>query len=125
MNDFAYASATKLTKAIQAKRISSVELLELYIERYERLNPLINAIVATDFDNARIRARAADEKLSKGESWGPLHGKRKGDVLKLFNYFIKQLIVIVSSYGLSSLNPIGNGRRTHFKTSRQISYLQP
>jgi len=74
MNDFTYASATKLTKAIQAKRISSVELLELYIERYERLNPRINAIVAVDFDNARIRARAADETLSKGESWGPLHG---------------------------------------------------
>jgi len=74
MDDFAYASATQLTKAIQDRRISSLELLELYIERYERLNPLINAIVATDFENARIRARAADEKLSKGESWGPFHG---------------------------------------------------
>lgn len=65
MNDFAYASATKLTKSIQDKRISSVELLELYIVRYERLNPRINAIVATDFENARIRARAADKKLLK------------------------------------------------------------
>lgn len=71
MNDFAYASATKLTKSIQDKRISSVELLELYIVRYERLNPRINAIVATDFENARIRARAADKKLLKGESSGP------------------------------------------------------
>jgi len=74
MNDFAYASATQLVKAIQDKHISSLELLELYIKRYERLNPRINAIVAVDFDNARNRARAADEKLSKGESWGPLHG---------------------------------------------------
>jgi len=65
MNDFAYASATNLTKSIQDKLISSVELLERYIERYERLNPRINAIVATDFENARIRASTADEKPLK------------------------------------------------------------
>jgi len=74
MDDFAFASATELAKEIQAKRISSLELLGFYIERYKRLNSRINAIVATDFDNARRRARAADEAISKGESWGPLHG---------------------------------------------------
>ncbi len=43
-------------------------------ERYERLNPKINAIVATDLENARARAKAADEALDKGDNWGPLHG---------------------------------------------------
>ena len=74
MNEFAFQSATELTRAIQDRRISSVELLALYIERFERLNPVINAIVATDFENARGRAQKADEALSKGENWGPLHG---------------------------------------------------
>jgi amidase len=74
MNNFAQLSATKLVKAIHDKRISSVELLELFIERYERLNPRINAIVETDLENARKRAHEADEALSKGVIWGPLHG---------------------------------------------------
>jgi len=63
-----------LTKAILDKEISSSELLELYVERYERLNPNINAIVATNLEDARNRTHQADEALSKGENWGPLHG---------------------------------------------------
>ncbi len=74
MMEITFQSATHLAKAIQDKRISSVELLEYYIERVERLNPLINAVVATDFNNARVRARQADDALAKGEDWGPLHG---------------------------------------------------
>jgi amidase len=49
MNDFAFQSAVELTRAIRDRRISSLELLALYIERVESLNPAINAIVATDF----------------------------------------------------------------------------
>lgn len=74
MGERAFQSATDLLKAIRDRRISSAELLELYIERYERLNPKINAIVASDLENARSRARAADEALHKGDDWGPLHG---------------------------------------------------
>ena len=74
MDEFAFQSAVNLVKAIQDKKISSSELLELYIERYERFNPRINAIVETDFEAARARARQADEALANGENWGPLHG---------------------------------------------------
>ncbi|MBI4765249.1 MAG: amidase [Deltaproteobacteria bacterium] len=74
MNDLASISATKLVGALKNKQVGSLELLEFYIERYERLNPRINAIVATDFDSARKRANDADAALAKGEVWGPLHG---------------------------------------------------
>ncbi len=40
----------------------------------EKYNPRLNAIVVTDLDSARKRARAADRALAKGEVWGPLHG---------------------------------------------------
>ena len=56
MEEWAKQSALTLTKAIQDKKISSSELLEYFIERYERLNPEINAIVATNFDQARKKA---------------------------------------------------------------------
>jgi len=74
VKNLASHSASKLVKTIKKKRISSRELLEFYIERYKRLNPRINAIVATDFENARKRAKAADAALAKGKDWGPLHG---------------------------------------------------
>ncbi|MEE9517921.1 MAG: amidase [Candidatus Adiutricales bacterium] len=74
MSELMFQSATELLKAILDKRISSSELLEMYIERYERFNPGLNCIVATDFENARARAREADQALSRGENWGPLHG---------------------------------------------------
>jgi amidase len=74
MDEFAFQSAVNLVKAIQVKKISPSELLELYIERYERYNPSINAIVETDFKAARARALLADEALANNENWGPLHG---------------------------------------------------
>lgn len=70
MSELAFQSATELLKAIQDRNISSVELINHYIERLERLNPNINAIVTTDFDNARARATSADEALGRGERWG-------------------------------------------------------
>ena len=74
MNDLPNLSAAKLVTALKKKQMTSVELLEFYIERYNRLTPRINAIVATDFDNARKRAKNADAALAKGEDWGQLHG---------------------------------------------------
>lgn len=70
----AYFTTTQLMRELQAKRISSAELLDLYLDRYERINPGINAVVATDFAHAKKRAQAADQARAKGESWGPLHG---------------------------------------------------
>lgn len=74
MDNLVNMSATKLMEALRGKHISSVELLEFYIDRCTRLNPRINAIVATDFVNARKRAAAADKAFARGEDWGPLHG---------------------------------------------------
>ena len=74
MEKLAFQSAVSLVKAIKDKVITSSELLELYIERYQRLNPQLNAVVDTDLDNARKRAQQADEALYKNQDWGPLHG---------------------------------------------------
>lgn len=67
-------SAQDQAAAIAAKEISASELLEQTIERYERLNPSINAIVSTQLEQAQGRARAADGVTAAGGSWGPLHG---------------------------------------------------
>ncbi len=74
MNDLAFASATDLLAALDAGRTSSAELMEMYIERHQRHNPGINAIVATDFESARLRARHLDAARAQGLRSGPLHG---------------------------------------------------
>lgn len=68
------ADATELRDAIAAGRLASEELLDALLERIERHNPTVNAVVALDVDRARTRARAADRALAAGERWGPLHG---------------------------------------------------
>lgn len=74
MTDIAFAPATRLASMIRRKKIGSLELLDHYLARVEKFNPAINAIVATDIDGARKRARAADRALARGKSLGPFHG---------------------------------------------------
>src|SRR5262245_50261532 len=74
MLDRPFRSAKQLTAEMRRKSISCLELLDLYLARVDRHNPALNAIVATDVEGARRRARAADRALAKGQRWGPLHG---------------------------------------------------
>ncbi|MGO8859251.1 MAG: amidase family protein [Acidimicrobiales bacterium] len=66
--------ATALSAAIRAKEVSSRELLELFLNRHDELNPAINAVVTLDIDRARASAAAADIATTRGEWAGPLHG---------------------------------------------------
>lgn len=74
MLDLPFRSATQLAAMIRQKETGCLELLDLYLDRVERLNPRLNAIIFMDVEAARKRARQADEALAKGEVWGPLHG---------------------------------------------------
>ena len=74
MDELAYADAVTLAGKIRRKEISSLEMLNHYLNRVERYNPDINAVILLQADKARARAEAADAALAKGEAWGPLHG---------------------------------------------------
>lgn len=66
--------ATELRRLIGARQLSPVELLDACIARIERYNPAVNAISATDFERARVQARAAEAAVMRGDALGPLHG---------------------------------------------------
>jgi amidase len=70
----ATGSATELAAGIRNRELSSRDLLELYLDRIERLNPPINAVVTLDADRARAEADRADEEAARDEWRGPLHG---------------------------------------------------
>jgi len=74
VTDIAFSPATRLARLVRQKKIGCLELLEHYLSRVEKYNPALNAVVVTDFDRARKRARAADKALKNGEVWGPFHG---------------------------------------------------
>ncbi|MBA4369462.1 MAG: hypothetical protein C0403_17690 [Desulfobacterium sp.] len=74
MKDLAFLTAIELAAMIQQKKITSVELLEMYLQRIKRHNPSLNAIVAMDEKAALLQAQKADAALAKGKSWGLLHG---------------------------------------------------
>ena len=67
-------SASELAAGIRAKEWSSRELLDLYLDRIDRLNGPVNAVVTLDADRARVAADAADVALARGDAVGPLHG---------------------------------------------------
>src|SRR5262245_58996986 len=66
--------ATKLAPAIRDGELTSIELLECYLDRVDRLGKEVNAVVTLDADRARASAAAADEAHTMGANLGPLHG---------------------------------------------------
>ena len=69
-----FRSAKELAADIRRKKIGCLELLDLYLSRVDKHNPALNAIIVTDVEGARKRARAADRALARKQVWGPLHG---------------------------------------------------
>lgn len=68
------ASASDLARAIRCRELSPVEVLDAFAARIEQRNPSLNAFVFLDLDQARDRARAAEDALFSGAELGPLHG---------------------------------------------------
>src|SRR3954447_10474654 len=73
-DDLCSRPATELAALVRAREVSARELMDAHLDRIERLNPSLNAIVTLDADGARTAADAADGRLAAGEPVGPLHG---------------------------------------------------
>lgn len=69
-----FRSAVDLAGMIRRKEISSVELTQYFIDRIERFDGALNAVVVRDFDRALEAAQRADQALAGGKVMGPLHG---------------------------------------------------
>jgi amidase len=74
MVDLLTATATELIALLRARRLSSRELVDAYLDRIARLNAPWNAVVTLDAERARARADALDRARARGEERGPLHG---------------------------------------------------
>lgn len=79
-----FMPAHRLSAMLKAKKISSVKLTTLYLERLKRLNPTLLCAVTIMETQALAEAAQMDAELAAGKYRGPLHGLPYG-VKDLFN----------------------------------------
>jgi aspartyl-tRNA(Asn)/glutamyl-tRNA(Gln) amidotransferase subunit A len=65
---------TGLPDRIRRGELSSLDATESYLERIERIDGRVKSYITVAAEQARERARQADEALEQGRILGPLHG---------------------------------------------------
>jgi len=74
-SDLVMMDALALSRAIRARQVSCVEVMEATLAHIERLNPVVNAIVSIRDRGELVReARERDQQLARGEYLGWMHG---------------------------------------------------
>ncbi len=73
-SDLTFTPAWQLRQLIGNKKLSAVELTELFLSRIQALNPKLNAYLTVTADQALASAREAEAAVLRGEDLGPLHG---------------------------------------------------
>ncbi|MFL5561627.1 MAG: amidase [Gemmatimonadaceae bacterium] len=74
LEELAFKPVTELAAMIKAKRVSSVALTRMYLERLKRFDPVLQCVVTLTEDRAMKQAAAMDAELARGKYRGPLHG---------------------------------------------------
>lgn len=74
MEELAFRSVAELAQLVRTRRVTSVELTELYLDRLERYGPRLECVIELTKDRAMEQARRADRELARGNYRGPLHG---------------------------------------------------
>ena len=72
--ELCYTSAVDLARAIAAKKLSPVEVIENCLARIDAINPALNAFCFVFADEALEQARAAEAAVMAGDALGALHG---------------------------------------------------
>ncbi|XP_074317131.1 uncharacterized protein LOC141653305 isoform X2 [Silene latifolia] len=86
--DIAFMSVLELGQLIKTKKISSVELTEIFLRRLKRYNHVLQAVITITEELAYKQAKEADQLLSQGNYLGPLHGIPYGlkDIISVPHY---------------------------------------
>ena len=72
--DLAFATVTELSRWIEHRKLTSVRLTEIYLDRLEHFNPSLRCVITVTRSLALAQAQKADEEIAAGRYRGPLHG---------------------------------------------------
>ncbi len=70
----AFASVRELAEMVRTKRVSSMDLTLMYLERLKRYDPALKFLVTLTEERAFAQAKKADDEIAAGKYRGPLHG---------------------------------------------------
>jgi len=77
-SDTGLTTAVAIAEAVRKRKISAVEVLEIFLKRIETRNKELNAFIFLDVQAARNTARAIDARVAQGEDPGALAGVPMG-----------------------------------------------
>ena len=72
--ELAFYPVYKLASLIKSKKITSLELTQLYLTRIKKYKDTLQCVISITEEQALQQAKKADEEIAKGGYRGPLHG---------------------------------------------------
>ena len=72
--ELCYMTAGELSKLVEKRAVSPVEIIEAHFQRIDSLEPTLNSFITLLPEQALAVARRAEEQISAGKYRGPLHG---------------------------------------------------
>lgn len=73
-DEFAFSSVAQLASLLRARKVSSVELTKLYMDRLKKYDPALKCVVTLTEELALKQAAQADQEIAAKKFRGPLHG---------------------------------------------------
>ena len=88
IEDLAFATVPELADLVRRRKVSSLDLTQMYIGRLRRYDPLLHFGITITEERALAQAKAADAEIAAGKYRGPLHGLPWGakDLLAVKGY---------------------------------------
>lgn len=74
LEELAFLPVTELSDLVRRRKVSSLELTQMYLERLKKYDPVLQCVVTLTEERALKQAKDADAEIARGKYRGPLHG---------------------------------------------------
>jgi Asp-tRNA(Asn)/Glu-tRNA(Gln) amidotransferase A subunit family amidase len=88
LNDIAFSTVRELGELVRRKKVSSLDLTQMYLARLKKYDPQMHFVINLTEDRALAQAKQADKEIASGKYRGILHGLPWGgkDLLAVKGY---------------------------------------
>jgi Asp-tRNA(Asn)/Glu-tRNA(Gln) amidotransferase A subunit family amidase len=74
IEDVAFYTVRQLAELVQTRKVSSMALTEMYLERLKKYDDKLKFVITLTEERAKTQAKEADKDIAAGKYRGPLHG---------------------------------------------------